>query len=151
MTSLNSGKPEMPKVAPMPIKPNPRPTPVSPNHPAVAAHIEQWNGMAAELDRLRAENEQLGNELEVERRHCHELQHMVDNERLQKEKFQRYAVKADTYFETLASTATMAREESYKMASEQQKKIEGPPLSVDELEAGVAEIAAKFAPRKDEL
>jgi hypothetical protein len=153
MGNKDNGKQPLPKVAVMPSPPRPKHqhTDIGANHPAVAEHIARFNEMAIELDRLRADNARLANELEIERRVNNELQHSVDVERNQKERYQRYAVRADSFFEQLATTANQARDESHRMAAaaEPPKPLEPPP-SVDELEAGVAEIAKKFAPKQDQ-
>lgn len=149
----DNGKQALPKIAtiPMPQPIKHQQTKIGANHPAVAEHIAQFNEMANELDRLRADNARLANELEIERRVNNELQHSVDVERNQKERYQRYAVRADSFFEQLASTATQARDESHRMAAaaEPPKPLEPPP-AIDELEAGVAEIAKKFAPKQEQ-
>lgn len=162
LNNLRKDEPKLPKVTamPMPIKPHSKPDQIAPNHPAVAQHIAQFNDMAHELDRMRADRDRLANELEIERRVNAELQHTVDGERQLKEKYQRYAVKADTYFNTLATTAMQARDESQQAAlAEPPKEIE-PPITAEELEVGIGivaaklqaekgEIAAKFAPKRE--
>lgn len=138
---------QLPKVAPMPMPTKIHAKPAV-SHPAVASYVEEWNNMAHELDRARADCERLRNELEIERRVNGELQHGIDNEREQKERFQRYSIALNHHVSTLHSIAGQALEESQRAAmSEPAKKIEPPQF--DELEAGVAEIAAKFAPRPD--
>lgn len=132
----------MPKVTPMPM-PSKKP---AVSHPAVASYVEEWNNMAHELDRTRAELDRLRNELEIERRVNGELQHGIDIERAQKEKFQRYSIALNHHVSTLHSIASQALDESHKAAmNEPTKKIE----QLDELEAGVAEIAAKFSPKQE--
>lgn len=138
----------MPKVASLAMPPKMKPVV---NHPAVAEYIVQWNDMANELDRVRADVDRLRNELEIERRVNSELQHGIDGERAQKEKFQRYSIALNHHVATLHSIAAQALDESQRAAvSEPAKKLEAPPISVDELEAGVAEIAAKFSPPKQD-
>ena len=137
----------MPKVASLAMPPKMKPVV---NHPAVAEYISQWNDMANELDRVRADLERLRNELEIERRVNGELQHGIDGERAQKEKFQRYSIALNHHVATLHSIAAQALDESQKAAMEPAKKLEAPPIGIDELEAGVAEIAAKFGPRQHE-
>ena len=138
----------MPKVATMPSIKMAQAKPAA-DHPAVVEHIAKFNDMANELDRLRNHNNDLRTELEIARGSIHELQLTVDHERKEKERFQRYAVKADTYFDTLAETALRARDESHKIAADPPKQI-GQPMNLDEMEAGVAEIAAKFAPKQEQ-
>jgi septal ring factor EnvC (AmiA/AmiB activator) len=143
--------PKLPRVAPMPtVRPHSKPDQIAPTHPAVAQHVAQFNDMAHDLDSARAECSRLHNELEIERRTNAELQHTIDAERSQKERFQRYAVALNTHVATLHAIAAQALDESQKAAlAEPPKKIE-PPISADEMEAGVAEIAAKFAPKQHE-
>lgn len=141
----NNGK--LPKVTAMPPVPPP-PQKANPNHPAVAEHIARWNDMAAELDRLRADNLQLHSELNVERRVNSELQHSVDCERREKEKYQRYCVEMRTHaIDVHSKTAAMLEAARDAAINEPPKQIQ--PPEIDELEAGVAEIARKFAPQAD--
>jgi hypothetical protein len=143
----DNGKAQMPKVANMPPVPPP-PQKANPNHPAVAQHIQHWNEMADELDRLRADNLRLYNEIDVERRVNSELQHSVDVERAEKEKFQRYCVEMRTHaIDVHQKTAAMLEAARDAAVNEPPKQIQ--PPEIDVLEAGVAEIARKFAPQQD--
>ena len=151
MIGKDNGKQPMPKVAPMPMPQRPtkhQHTDIGANHPAVVAHVQAYNEMAHELDRLRADNARLGNELEIERRVNAELQHTIDAERAEKEKFQRYSVEMRTHAVDIHQKTGAMLEASRDAAIHAPKSIEPPP--VDEIEAGVAEIARKFAPKQDQ-
>ena len=148
----DNGKQQLPKVAAMTPVPPPirhQQTKVGPNHPAVAEHIATFNEMANELDRLRASNAQLHNEIEIERRVNAELQHTVDAERAEKEKFQRYSVEMRTHAVDIHQKTGLMLEASRDAAIQGTPKTIEPPPPVDEIEAGVAEIARKFAPQQD--
>ena len=147
----DNGKQPMPKVAPMPMpqRAKHQHTDIGANHPAVVEHIAKFNDMAAELDRLRADNAQLANLLEIEKRINAELLHTCDAERAEKEKFQRYSVEMRTHAIDIHQKTGLMLEASRDAAiNKLPERIEPPP--VDEIEAGVAEIARKFAPKHEQ-
>ena len=127
------------------------------DHPAVREHIAHVSNMAYEIDKLRQERDQLRHDLDVERRFTAELQHSVDHERLEKERYQRYAVKSDSYLSQLAELALQAREGARDMAAtapppapqieQQQQQPETDNLA--EIDASIAAIAKKWAPRPE--
>jgi hypothetical protein len=146
-TNAKMPTPQMPQVRTN--VPNPKPPGPAVNHPAVAEYITQFNWMATELDRLNNENKQLKYDRDVDRRTIQELQHISDHERMEKEKFQRWAVRFDTMVGEIAALANQVRDESSRAsASSQPQQIEehGPPLN-EELDASIADIAKKFAPK----
>jgi hypothetical protein len=133
----------LPKVAPLPIRPKPQPQTIEPNHPAVAAHIEQFNVMARDLDDARSTIAGLRADLDVERRVNAELQHTIDEERGQKERFQRYAVALDAHVSNLHAIAGQALAESKQAALTTPPKLEPPaPIGADAMVAGIADLVA---------
>ena len=149
-------------INPPPMQP-PRPTNAKPagpvvNHPAVQEYISQWNQMAHEVDRLTAENRQLKYDLDCARNMITELQHISDHERAKKETYQRWATRFDTLAGEIAGLSKQLRDEARQAAAPEpeSKQIEGPapieePLSAEELEQQVKDIAKKFSPKSDGL
>jgi hypothetical protein len=136
----------MPKVMPVPSMPK---RPAAADHPAVAEHIAQFNDMAHELDRMRADNVRLQNDVQVLKHVNNELQHSVDHERVQKEQFQRYCVEMRLHaLDVHAKTGMMLEAAKTAAVNETPQQLDKPSdKSIDDLEAGVAEIAAKLAPK----
>jgi predicted RNase H-like nuclease (RuvC/YqgF family) len=138
------------------LPPNPnKPAPVV-NHPAVHEYVSQWNQMAHEVDRLTAENRQLKYDLDCARHMITELQHISDHERAKKETYQRWATRFDTLAGEIADLSKQLRDEARQAAAPEpeSKQIEGPapieePLSPEELEQQVRDIAKKFSPKPD--
>ena len=145
----DNGK-QLPKVATMPPPAKHRHSDVP--HPAVAEHLARFSDMARELDQLRGDNTKLLNDLDVERRHCHDLQNMLGRETERADYFQRYAVEAKTSLEHIKAAATTAHERALDVANHKQERIEAPAVTDDignQVDAEIAAIAQKFAPKQE--
>lgn len=107
-------------------------------HPAAKEASITYSEALKERDRLRMQVQQLANDLEVERRHCNELQHTVDREREARSYFERYAVEVNTHLDLIASSAIKARERSMDMAKKQEAKSQlGPPITPEQMESEI--------------
>ena len=126
------------------------------NHPAVNEYVTEWNRMAHEIDALKTENHQLRYDLDCARHMIGELQHISDHERIEKEKYQRWAVRFDQVCGEIATLSGQLRDEAREAAApsepvaqiaQQPEPEPSPPPPLDDIEAEVAEMARKFAPK----
>jgi len=87
-------------------------------HPAAQKAVAEFSDAMNENASLKLENQELRNELRIARAHCKELEHSVDSEREQKEKFQRYCIRIETLLEGIARAAVQAHEAAVSTAAQ---------------------------------
>ena len=107
-------------------------------HPAAQEAAAMYSHALEAVDRLEAENIQLKNDLEIERRHCNELQHQLDHVSERRDYFYRYAIEVRTHLQTIVQSATMADNRALEVAKNEPTKpqIEKP---ADALEQDLAD------------
>ena len=111
-------------------------------HPAAQEAAAIYSNALEAVDRLEAANVRLANELEIERRHCNELQHQLDSASERRDYFYRYAIEVRTHLQTIVQAATMADNRALDVArSEPKGQIEKAPESCPEtLEHQIADV-----------
>ena len=107
-------------------------------HPAAQEAAAMYSEALEKVDRLQAENTRLSNELEIERKHCNELQHQLDHVSERRDYFYRYAIEVRTHLQTIVQSATMADNRALEVAKNEPTKpqIEKP---ADALEQDLAD------------
>jgi hypothetical protein len=160
-----------------PSAPPPPPTPTHTLHPAAQEAAVIYSTALVERDQIRAELvrvrqeafdeiqrvrklaaqevDKLTNDLEVERRHCSELQFQLDQVIEKRDYFQRYAIEIHTHLDHIAASANAARDRALKVAEEDQAKLppkpapDAPPIGGLGFDEEIAAIAQKFKPREE--
>jgi hypothetical protein len=133
--------PQMPVVQ-KPTKPEAAPAPRL--HPAVQEQVRAWSHAMEELDRVKAENSDLREALEVERRHCQELEHSIDIANRHLRDWIQFGTTIDTHLAHVASSALAARDCALKAT----RPDPGESVPADPLESNAPQIAAKFGAGK---
>lgn len=112
-------------------------------HPAVHKHLAAFSDAMHELEALRAQKLRMENHIRVLETSLQEIQYQCDNERTQKEKFQRYSSKVQTLIESMAVLAKQADDAAVAYAMKQDAKPIAPsktPKMRNELERAIDEI-----------
>lgn len=123
-------------------------------HPAAQEAAVAYSEAIDLAERLRLENAQLlaahsmqvsalRADLEVERRHVAELQHMLDVEREAKEQYMRYAVEVRTHLGHVAAAAIKANDVAMSMATKKQAEEEVGKIAMAAIEEEVREELGK--------
>jgi hypothetical protein len=134
--------PQMPVVQ-KPTKPEA--APAQPRlHPAVQQQVQAWSSAMEELDRVKADNSDLREALEIERRHCQELEHQLDVANRHLRDWMQYGTEISTHLAHIASSAIAARD----CAAKATRSDSGEPVPADPLESNAPQIAAKFGAGK---
>jgi hypothetical protein len=176
--SMSNGKLPEHLIQRQPAAPPP-PTPQHTLHPAAqeaaviysTALIER-DHIRAELTRVRQEAfdeiqrvrklaqqevDRLSNDLEIERRHCSELQFQLDQVTIKRDYFQRYAIEIHTHLDHIAASANTARDRALRVAEEDQEQLPSPAKPAQEaapigglgFDEEIAAIAKKFKPKEE--
>ena len=116
-------------------------------HPAAQEAAAMYSEALETVDRLQAENMRLAHDLEIERRHCNELQHQLDHVSERRDYFYRYAIEVRTHLQTIVQSATMADNRALEVArnepAKSQIEAEKTPTQLEEELANVVETIKK--------
>jgi hypothetical protein len=107
-------------------------------HPEVQRATYEFSEAVRERDLLREENAALKNQVKLFEANIAELQHTIDHERVQKEKFQRYCVTVQTLIRSIAVAAEQANAAATDHAVREEPKA---VPSVSTIEKEVAALA----------
>jgi len=118
-------------------------------HPEAAKAAAIFSDTMNENQELRAKLNDVLNENKLLRSRLREMEHEVDHERGLKERFQRYAVTADTLIEAITRAAQQARDASRAASMEQERKAPppAPHKPVSEIESEVDHIVQSMNAR----